>query len=290
MAQNQALDDARRGILTADKKADMLEKGFAVAEKGTPGANELKFRNGLSDDSIETVSLLSPKKDEPGIRPPDPIAVARLKMDQEKWDYQKLQDKKPKVASETVLDANGKPVSTRKVSSEVGQSIGKYDAAMDHIARLEKDWLDRTGTFSGLAQYMPGTDASKYKDAQALAAQNIGQIIEGGKLTDSDFDRYSAMMPTAGDSRERAAAKFESLKDYIASRKESSISGAAQAGYDTSGFSGVKRPPSLLLSKEKEEGVAIASTGIQKGQVENGYEFLGGDPGDPKSWKKVGGK
>lgn len=140
-------------------------------------------------------------------------------------------------------ETEGKPV-----ASEVAQRIGTLDAASQQVDQLESDWRNKTGVFSGFTQFAPGTDAAQYRDSAKLAAQGIGQIIEGGKLTDSDYDRYLGMMPTAGDSKERAQEKFDRLRNYIVSRKKTSIEGARQAGYNTAGFTDTPTPKPSNLS------------------------------------------
>jgi hypothetical protein len=48
--------------------------------------------------------------------------------------------------------------------------------------------------------------------------------------------------------------------------------------------------PQLLGQYGKAPGASAAPEGgdtPQPGEVDNGYEFIGGDPGDPKSWRPV---
>lgn len=166
------------------------------------------------------------------------LAAQRLASDS-KYKDASLDLQRQKIEAEAANAAN-KSDHKKLVASDVAQGIGKYDSAIKLIEDLEKDWgAKASGRLSGVTQYVPGTDASKYTDATNLTAQNVGQILEGGKLTDSDYARYQSMMPTAGDSAARAENKFRLLKQQILEKKRGSIAGAGDAGYEVSGFGAV---------------------------------------------------
>lgn len=129
-------------------------------------------------------------------------------------------------------------------AGEAAQVAG-FDAAMARVADLEKAFKEKTGFFSGIAQHLPGTDASKYVDQKKVAAQGVGYIMEGGKLTDSDREMYLDMMPNPGDSVARAAQKFENIRKDIVGRKLSKLEGLGRAGYNVSGFADQMRPASF---------------------------------------------
>jgi hypothetical protein len=180
------------------------------------------------------------------------------------------------------LEAKGKQVPASKmVASETAKDIGGFDGAMKLAEQLEGNWRDKAGSWhSGVTQYLPATDAKSYDDGLKMTAQTIGQILEGGKLTDADYARYVSMMPTAGDSEERAAEKFRLLKQQILEKKRGSIAGAKQAGYDTSGFASVpETAPAPDLTKP-DSGTAI---GAPERKTVNGvtYEKVNG------GWKRV---
>lgn len=285
-AERAALQDARDGIITKKMDLDYTQEGMQRVDPSTPGATRAKVRTG--DDTVEDVAYIMPKKkDDVALKAP----TSRTRPDgvMEEWDATtgtwKVVARKPAEPKDGPGNGGGK-----NVSGEVAQNIGKFDAAMDHIGRLENEWLEKTGVFSGAMQYVAGTDAAQYRDAAKVAGQDIGQILEGGKLTDSDRDFYIDMMPTAGDSEERAAEKFRRLKEYVASRKASSVEGARQAGFNTAGFTPLE--PTAPKLGQGTDGKAFAGTKsppkpLSKGAVEDGYEFLGGNPADKNNWKKV---
>lgn len=116
--------------------------------------------------------------------------------------------------------------------------IGDMDAIEKQIAELDAAWTAKANDFySGVAQYIPGTDAAQYTDAQLLAAQSIGTALEGGKLTDSDLkDKYLPLMPTAGDSKQRKDAKLSQLRKMAEAKRAARVGGLKQGGFDVSKF------------------------------------------------------
>lgn len=115
--------------------------------------------------------------------------------------------------------------------------VGELDAGINILNDLRRNYLKKTGTFSGLAQHVPGTDAASFNDDRKTAAQVVGGQIEGGKLTEDDFARYySDFMPSPGDSRERALAKMANLEAKLQAKKKAALSAFNNAGFDVSGF------------------------------------------------------
>jgi hypothetical protein len=114
--------------------------------------------------------------------------------------------------------------------------VASYDAALQQLDNLAKQHGVKTGGMSWLTQHLPGTDASKYDDLRRVAAQGIGYILEGGKLTESDLVRYMEMLPSPTDGLERAQNKVEALRRDIAGRKGSKLEGLDRAGYNVTGF------------------------------------------------------
>jgi hypothetical protein len=120
-------------------------------------------------------------------------------------------------------------------ASEASQ-VGQYDAALSTLKGLETERNNKTGAMSGLMQYVPGSSAAQYLDAQKQAAQTIGTILEGGKLTDADLPKYLDMLPSAGDSAERANEKLRRIRESIHNARESKLGGLKAAGFNTEGF------------------------------------------------------
>lgn len=115
--------------------------------------------------------------------------------------------------------------------------VGELSAATKMADDLWKEWESKASApGSGLLSKVPGTDAAQYPDAQKAAAQSIGTILEGGKLTDADLAKYMALVPTPSDGAERARAKIDRLKRMIEEKKAAKVKGLGQAGYKVGGF------------------------------------------------------
>lgn len=167
---------------------------------------------------------------------------------------------------------------TKLVNSEVAQGIGKYDAADTILNDLEKNWNARaSGRGSSLTQFIPGAAANLYSNSADMAAQNIGQILEGGKLTDSDYERYKKMMPTASDTAEQAKNKFAEIKRQMAEKKRGSITGAKQAGYNVSGFpEPATLPTGLEVTSRDQPGSGTAVAGPKVAPKVGDTKVIGG--------------
>lgn len=113
-------------------------------------------------------------------------------------------------------------------------NVGGIDAAVGMLDQLMQTRGEKTGWASGVMQYVPGTDAAQYTDAQRAAAQTVGTILEGGKLTESDLARYMTLLPTAGDGEERARAKIENIKTLLAQKRAGVLGAMGGAGYNVS--------------------------------------------------------
>jgi len=133
----------------------------------------------------------------------------------------------------------------KRLPASVVQGIAGLKNANLMLDNLGKDWTDKANNWwSGMSQYFVATDATSYNDRRKPTAQVIGQILEGGKLTDSDFARYMNMLPTAGDGEDRKNNKIKALKELLRIKREGEGRSLTAAGYETRGI-GAPAPGSL---------------------------------------------
>lgn len=217
------------------------------------------------------------------------------------------------------LDASNKPVQVslippkpkkdkedqpKTVPAGEAASFGGANAAiqaLDDVNGLvsanEKDFGPGAGLLSGLQAKAGIGDSGKRTrliDAELKTrAQIIGKYLEGGKLTDSDIERYKAQLPQFTDAPDVARGKVQNLQRLIAQKQSAEANAIGQAGYDTSGLVGsaIKATPSIKATSAKGGGAIkdaqAASFGLKIGSVEDGHMYVGGNPADPNSWKKV---
>ncbi len=134
----------------------------------------------------------------------------------------------------------GKPDKTKtpKIPASTATKVGSYDSALKMVDDLEKEYNGKaSGTFSSIKGAFPGTEADKYEKAADMAAQSLGTILEGGKLSDADYKiKYKPMVPRKGDTNGVAAQKTLLIKKLLHEKRKGEIEGLQQSGFDVSGF------------------------------------------------------
>ncbi len=160
---------------------------------------------------------------------------------------------------------SGKPEKEKppaKISGTAATQIGSYDSAINMIDSLKKQYdKQASGTGSNIKSLWPGSEADKYTKSRNAAAQTIGTILEGGKLSDKDYSKYENMLPNPSDRNEVAAQKIATLKNLIASKKQGALSGLKDAQYDVSGFGPVNAGTGM--AQTSPDGTATAATGAR---------------------------
>jgi hypothetical protein len=246
---NSRVSDAQAGLDKVGKdfdegvKLDSYMKSEAdTAEKSDPSSQTSKTYQGLAKRYM-------PGQDWSGISAAQlektlPILGQAFKAEMEskdraiaddRWE-QEMALKRQEVNQRGTKATTPPPKTQPTVPSEVAGNVGKFDSATQLVDDLDAAWDANTGTFSGVTQFLPNTDAGKYNDQAKIAAQTIGSILENGKLTDNDYAKYLAMLPTPGDSKATKANKIATLKRQIELKKKGALSGLEQAGYNTQGF------------------------------------------------------
>jgi hypothetical protein len=110
--------------------------------------------------------------------------------------------------------------------------VGDLDSAVRMVDQLMTTRSQKADKWhSGVSQYLPATDAAEYQDTARTAAQVVGYILEGGKLSDADVPRYVRMLPTAGDSDSRAQSKVQNIKRLLSLKRQGQLEAFGRAGY-----------------------------------------------------------
>lgn len=108
-----------------------------------------------------------------------------------------------------------------KMTDSAKTQFADLKTQYNSIDDLYSDWESKilgnriTRAGSKISAAMPGTTEAQYDDKLKQKAQLIGKALEGGKLTDVDYQKYIKFLPTAGDTEEEARNKIESLKTEI---------------------------------------------------------------------------
>lgn len=127
--------------------------------------------------------------------------------------------------------------SGQQITAGEAAKIGKLDSANKLIDDLWSDYkTNASHVGSGLLSKMPWGTAHDFDQTRRQKAQMIGGILEGGKLTDPDFDRYYSMMPSPWDTDQQAKNKIDELKQTLSLVKEGQVKALTDTGFDTSGI------------------------------------------------------
>lgn len=186
----------------------------------------------------------------------------------------------------------------KALAAEQADKMAGHESAMGLIGDLRQAMnanKESMGPVMGrLASMNPyDTRGQALQGLVKKAAQAIGKSLEGGKLTDADYAKYTKMLPNQSDTLNVANAKIDQLERLVNTQKNAEITAYQKSGYDTSKFQpaalrelDITQPPpgrggSMIASAQ------AASPPVKPGASEGGYVFMGGDPANPKSWKKA---
>lgn len=185
-------------------------------------------------------------------------ALARQNKQDERENYWRGQE----LAIKKKMAEKEKSEKTPKIAAGTAKEIGEFDSAIEMMNRLEDDYnLNASQSGSGLKSQFKGTAANTYEKNKGIAAQTIGQILEGGKLTDADYNRYLGMLPSATDTNAQAKEKAATIKALILSKKKGGVTALSQTGYDTSNIpiDEASIAPRIKTGKERPEDQATAA-------------------------------
>ena len=172
-----------------------------------------------------------------------------------------------------------------KLRKEFGDSTKGFAGINDSFGRVKAslETPSAAGDLALIFNYMkmldPGSTVREGEFAQAAASGNYGDrlkaagesILSGRRLSDSqraDFGQRAFMLyKEALRGYDTRAEQFRTLAEQYEARPDAVIRDRAlYRDY---------QPPS------------VEPQGMQPGQVEDGYEYMGGNPADPESWRPV---
>lgn len=118
-----------------------------------------------------------------------------------------------------------------------------------------------------------GKRAKTFEAQQKAQAQIIGKYLEGGKMTDSDIERYKSMLPSMYDSSDAAEKKAQVIQNLIAQKQQAELEGLKAAGYNTGTLEGspVGNNPNLR-TKSDRGSVAPPLTTQQYDEAEKAWK------------------
>ena len=146
-------------------------------------------------------------------------------------------------AKRRATGSGGKANDGMKMTAGETAKIADFDTATKLLDGLGTTYATKaSGPGAGLTQWLPATNAKQYNDERKVTAQVVGGILEQGKLTDSDFERYYGMLPDPSDSKERAEAKLAAVRKLIQTRRNTNVETLKNVGFKTGGLDAQRAP------------------------------------------------
>ena len=217
----------------------------------------------------------------------DPFGAKAAQATNAKLDMQKKQLEASQAARGHKLPPD--KVLSVEAGAQIPLQLDDLAATLEQNAKLFGPMQGRLGAMN------PYDTQSQTVDAQIRSqAQAFGRYMEGGVLRKEDEEKYRKMFPQLVDTPDVAKNKLAIVRKLLVDKQNADTSALGAQGYDTAGFK--KLAPASLpkglgklktgLVAEPKAGLVKEAAGPKRGDVVDGYEFLGGDPGDQKSWRK----
>jgi hypothetical protein len=178
-------------------------------------------------------------------------------------------------------------------SSEAGNLAKSTDALKDVMAfrdsALSTNDYSKSGKLNPLRS-IPGTEdytkTRAYENQAKAMMQKIGTYLEGGKLTDQDFEsKYLPMAPAIDDPPSLKKAKMDNLEKMVKQRLNAELDAYGKAGYNVKNFSqegnvpgnpvtGPRSAPKTVRVTNGSETLEIPIDDLQHAKAD-GYNVVG---------------
>lgn len=164
------------------------------------------------------------------------------------------------------------------------EATGALDALRDVKAAFSNIKIDTIGGRSEMVD-VPLRGDTKYTEASNRFKEYIGRLQTGAAITKDEAAAFKRLIPTAFDTPDIAKQKMEELEFKL---------GATIKGFgvstDEAQELGFLKPRKGLISTGligAAPAAPVQSAALKPGTRDGDYDYVGGDPADPKSWKKA---
>lgn len=254
-AENLQREDVKRAALESQDSNQTKALRMLAQKFGLKGAE------GMSGQEIQD-TLFDPKKMNE--------AYAKSQVDQQN-DISKLilankleqGNIRLRNELEQKLKEGGRPLDAGQAAD-----IGSIDAGIEGLKTF-KSSANQTSDFSKAGRlnpgrYIPGMESNvrteAYENQRRALAQNIGKALEGGKLTDADFEsKYLPMFPKIDDPPAVKEAKLANVERMMLQAKSTKQQALADAGYNVRNFQKVTDVPANPLESLGYGAKGVAS-------------------------------
>jgi hypothetical protein len=139
----------------------------------------------------------------------------------------------------------GATVGNKLLPSSLVSELSGYDKIKKLIPLVQRQWKDYQSKLDPsslplldqiqgkLGGGVKGTVSEEFLNAFKPYAQSIGVGMEGGKLTDPDFEKYQQFLPQLGDTDEIVTDKLRRLQEMSTESYDNLLRTSKEAGYST---------------------------------------------------------
>ena len=132
--------------------------------------------------------------------------------------------------------------------------------------------------FAGPAAQNAALQANSVGLAYALARS----ANPDGRISDADVRHQLGRVKLSGSSKTQIQAAISEVRREVLTN----VANHLRVGGYTKVAKGKAAYDKYMKQLEKIQGPAIDDSGLQIGHIEDGYEYIGGDPGSASSWRK----
>lgn len=250
---------------------------WSGADFGAPGTTQTDIAEGVRSDA--DVALLDPRKGRPVTGPlvtPMPAGLSPAQQRQFRLDEAKAQIQTPTQKLEAEAKTKELQSAERKKEAALASAEESIQLIDEMIGNPEKGIPEHPGFRQAVgkssmlgAQKIPGTES--YAFMTRLNQMRGKQFLEafetlkgGGQITQIEGEKATQAIARM----DNASTEEEFIK---ASRDFQEI---------------IKKGRDRLLQNAGTQPQPSGKKPPMKGQIKNGWKFMGGDPADPNSWRK----
>ena len=299
-AENSILDDKKNGGLTSGDKADLFAKGAQEVPVGSPGSQGFSFREGEGD--LTPRAFIMPKKEEKVQGSIKEVKGAKGPMfafvtEQNAGQYEPYiapkepkEDKTPGNAAELRKEYNSNP--TTKQTYGV---VENYNRIKQNIENPNPTGAsDMSLVYSFMKMNDPG---STVREGEFATAENSGGIsdklrnvynkmLNGERLTPEQRQNFASEAEGLMGAQLKAQEGVDKRYADISTKFGLDPGYVVEPSFGESRKSLSSAKKSISAKQNPGEAFAAPMSLPKAGVEEDGYVFQGGDPGDPKNWKK----
>ena len=195
----------------------------------------------------------------------DEMNMLRQNLMGEQFEYKKKADAEDRALRREAIQAKRAQQGQKPLSEGMIKRLDYTIDGQDALARMQRA-VEEGQT---MRPDVPLMSDNEFTEALRDAAENYGRMQSGGAISKPEEERFVKTVWKFGDSRADVMRKINKQMNMFKGRQDRILSGG--------------RSFSKPSSAPKAQPVGMPEVGMKSG----GYEFIGGNPNDQASWRKL---